>query len=137
MRLIVRKLCIPMGVVKPVRGTAQTDHNNTAAKLILNAELPSDDLAQTFMMTIVGRDAATKAIILSYILYFTVSRLATTYKVERGSDSILNNDDQDVEPDVIAVGTTNYRINMTDTTGDLGVVDWAFSLQLLESISLA
>lgn len=126
-----------MGVVKPVRGTAQTDHSDAVAKLILNGTLPSDDLAQSFMMTLVGRDAATKAVILSYILYFTVSRLATTYKVERGSDSIMNNDDPDIEPDVIAVGTTNYRINMTDTTGDRGVIDWAFSLQLLESISLA
>ena len=137
MRLIVRKVAIPLGVIIPVRGTAQTDHSDTAAKLILNGTLPSDNLAQTFMMTIVGRDVATKAIILSYILHFTVSRLATTYKVDRGSDSIMNNDDPDVEPDVIAVGTTNYRINMTDTSGDLGVVDWAFSLQLLESISLA
>lgn len=141
MRLIVRKVAIAMGITKPVRGTSQTNHSDAAAKLILNGTLLSDDLAQVFEFTLIGRDAATKAIVLGFILPFMVVRRSAespnAYSVVSGTEQWMNAKDTDLEPEVIAVGDTNYQINMFDTSGDLGIVDWEHSLQLKESISLA
>lgn len=140
MKLIIRSVAIPMGVRIPTRGSAQTDHSDAAAKLILNGELPADDLAQLFQFSLIGVDS-TKTIRLAFILPFMISRRGAespnAYKVRMGLQQWINQDDGDLEPEVIGVGDTNYQINMIDTTGDLGIVDWKWTLQLLESISLA
>jgi len=61
----------------------------------------------------------------------------SAYSVDVGTESWLVKQDGDIEFQIVAVGDTNYQIEAVDSSGDLGIVDWKYSIQLKESQSLA
>jgi len=117
-------------IFKPVRGTASTDHSGTTAQIIASFELV-DDTQENLEIVLNGRDSTGDKRV-SYTLDVQATRKVDAgddYNVNEGSQSFMNQEDEDLNVEVVANGDANVLIRAKHEVGSAGTWEWDFMIQ--------
>ena len=131
---------LPLQIYVPSRGTAQTDHSDTAAKVILGFALPVDQLMQNILIALTGRNAAGTVRVAFQIPVLVINEQGESpnaYSVDQGSQSSMTNEDSDLEAEVIENGNAGAILQVTDSSGNAGIMEWNFMIWVLDEKLLA
>ena len=134
------QVALPMGIFVPTRGTATTSHADALSKTVVAITLPDDALAQTLLVTLVGKHTS-GAVRLSFQFHVMITRLDSetpnAYSVDIATQHAMVNEDGDIEADIVENGDSGANITITDTSSDAGDIDWNYQIWVLDEIALS